>query len=336
MPGPYTSSDTRNYVGLAKQAVKGTGVVPATFVAAIDDVDLSHNQEITGHKELGGSGSITLAEKLGHMPGGGFGFRARPSLSGRLAAYLLGSSPAPTDLTNGPFRHTITPDITVATYVSVENNLADEAIERFIDSVISQLSFEVSNADTQIVRSNGQWLAGDAGSYQGAATAETYETDTPFTLTEGAWTIDGTVRTNVQRFTCTVAVRYAVEKLSGPFPKHVIKLGVDVSGELEQLALNDDDEYRLTNYGTAVATAPSASPTSGSVVVDFSRSTAGNAAYRQLKLDVPALDWTEARYTPLNAEGTAVKVTRSYTGRKGTNPIITITSSNLVGTSFLA
>lgn len=330
MPGPYTPSDTRNYVGFFKQAAKATGGAPTAFVAYTDEVTLEHGQEVRGHKEAGGAGSITLSEKLAHNPSGGFSFRARPSIAARLTAYLLGI-----DTISGagdPFTHTKTPDL-VTDYLSIEQNLADELPERFVDSVIASLTWEVDNADSQILRVSGSWI-GSTPSVQGAPTAESYDAGAPFTLTEGVFTIDGGAAVNVQRMAVTHTVRYAVEKVAGVTPLHLVKLAHEVTGEIRQLVEDIDTEYRKVHYGSAAGVAVLATPTPGSLVADFSR--VGPPA-RQHKLEVLNLDWLTATYTPLNPDpNEAVKLTRTFHGRvSGASPLFRVTSQNADAAAYV-
>lgn len=330
MAGPYTPSDSRNYVGIGKQSVKGTGVAPTQFLAYTDDVDLDHGQDIRGLKEAGGAGAITLSEKIGHMPSGGFALRARPSMVARLAAYLLGQD----TLTGSadPFTHTMVPDMAATDYVSIEQNLADEGIERFIDSVIAQLVWEVSNTDTQILRVTGQWLGGTP-SFQAAATAESYDAGAPFILAEGTFTIDGAAATNVQRMAITCALRYAVEKTSGVSPQYLLKLAVDVTGELEQLVLDIDTEYRKVHYGSDTGVNILSTPTPGSLVADFSKT----GPTRQHKLEVPNLDWLTAVYTSNNPDPSqGVHLVRTFHGREvlGT-PLFRVTAQNADSAAYV-
>lgn len=330
MAGPFSPSDSRNYVGLGKQTVKGTGVAPTEFVAYTDDVDLDHGQDIRGLKEAGGTGAITLSEKIGHMPSGGFGFRSRPALAARLAAYLLGA-----DAITGaadPWQHVLTFDA-ITDYLSIEHNLADEGTERFIDSVISQLTWEVSNTDTQILKLTGAWLGGTP-EFQAAATAESYDSGVPFTLSEGVFTIDSVVPANVQRLSLTCAVRYAVEKTSGVSPQYLLKLAIDVTGELEQLVLDIDTEYRKVHYGSDTGTNILPTPTPGSLVADFSR--VGPPA-RQHKLEVPNLDWLSAVPTAKNPDPSqGVHVIRTFHGREviGT-PLYRVTAKNADAVAYV-
>jgi hypothetical protein len=329
MAGPHATSDARNYVGIGREAVKGTGVAPTSFPAFTDDVDLSHNQEISGLKEAGGNGSITLSEKLGHMPAGGFAFRARPSITGKLAAYMLGAD-AVTGA--GPYDHALTHDL-VTDYLTIEQNLADEATERFIDCVISQLTFEVENTSTHMVKVSGSWVGGTP-TVQGAPTAESYDAETPFVLSNGVFTLNGVVAANVQRWTTTLTMRYAVEKIAGVVPLYLIKLGLDVTGEVEQLMLLWSDEYRLVQYGSAAGVAHTSAPVAGAMIADFNYG--AGAAARGLKINVPNLDWLDAKYTSLNPEGSAVKVVRPFHGRvSGATPIVTVTAKTNDSASYL-
>jgi len=304
-------------------------VAPAFWPAFHDDVDLSHGQNISGLMEAGGSGSITLSEKLGHMAGGGFQFRARPSIAARLTAYMLG-----VDSVSGvgPFDHVLTHDL-VTDYLTIEQNLSDEAIERFIDSVISEMTYEVENDSTHIVKCSGRWLAGSPN-FQATPTTESYDAETPFVLRDGTFTLNGSSATNVQKLSITATMRYKVEKVADVVPLYLIKIGLDVTGEITQLMLDWSTEYRLVQYGSITGTVPLKSPTPGALIADFAYG--AGAAARALKLEVPNLDWLDAVYTPLNPSGDSVKVVRQFHGRvSGATPIWRVTAKTNDSANYL-
>lgn len=320
MPGPYSSSDSRHYVGLGKQVARGTGVAPTLFAAFTTAVDLDHAQEINGLREAGGGGQITLAEKMSHMPTGGFEVRTRPSLAGKLFAYLLGAD-AISGL--GPYDHALTYDSNTD-YLSIEQNFADELTERFIDCVLSEVTFELSNTDSFMGKITTKWLGGRP-TVVGAPTAETYETETPFVLANGVYTVDGTVRSNIRRIRLTLTVRYASDKLSDVVAEYQTKLGLDVTGEIEQLGLDIKDEYRIVQYGTTTGVAHTTTPKQGSLLAALTYG--AGAAARGLTFNIPTLDYGAAVYTPLDPSGDSVKVVRPFTGRvAGGAAIATVTA----------
>ena len=322
MAGPYATSDPRNYVGIGKQTVKGTGVAPALFAAYLPSVDLEHGQEVNPLKEGGTAGEVTISEKMAHMPGGQFTFLARPSISAKVSAYLLGVD----TLTGaGPYTHVLTGDL-VADLLSVEQNLADEGIERFVDCAISEVVYTVSTQDTQIVRVQASWIGGTP-MWQGAATTETYEAESPFTFSNGAFTIDGTVVTNIRRLSVTVRTLWARERVNDVVPSYLVKLGFEVEVEIEQLMLDvSTDGYRRTHYGSNTGTTHSKNPSTGSVDADFNYGAGAGA--RRMRWEVPNIDYTNAKYSSLNPDGEAVILTRNGVGKKvGASPLFRYTGT---------
>ncbi|MGQ0671239.1 MAG: hypothetical protein ACT4PO_16525 [Actinomycetota bacterium] len=311
MAGPYAPSDSRNYVGIGKQTLRGTGVAPTVFAAYVDAVDLDHGVALNKILEAGAAGQVTFTEKGGHMPSGGFTFLARPSITSRLQAFVLGAD-AISGI--GPYTHVLTSDF-ATDYQSVEQNLADESVERFVDCVVAELVYTI-DPDNPVLRVKGTWLGG-VPAHQGAvATAETYETELPWLLSEGVFTVDGAAAADVKGFTFTSRMRISLEKIALVTPKYIVKVGEDAEVEFTefQTAITSTG-YRKVNYGTTSGTAASASATSGAFIAQFDRG--AGAAARQLKINIPTIDYESAVYTPLDpGAGEGTKVVYSAFGRK--------------------
>ncbi len=317
MAGPYPSSAAENYVGIGVQTVKATGVAPTLFAAYLPSVDLDHAQAINRILEAGQLGEVTFAEKVAHMPTGAFAALARPSLAGQLYAYQLGADSV---AGAGPYDHTITPD-SVTDYLSIEQNLADEGIERFVDCVIGEtvLSFDESVGS---LRLSVTWV-GLEPSFQAAATAETYETDNPFHKVDGVWTIDGAGATDLRGVTVTVRRRYSLPIVDDVIADYAIKVGLEVEVETVQLMLDVDTNYRETHYGSPSGTTYTTTPDDGALTLDFDYGSGAGA--RGLQIAIPALDWHQAQYTGLNPDGEGVFLTRSGVARNnGSNPLLTV------------
>ncbi|MFL5736657.1 MAG: phage tail tube protein [Actinomycetota bacterium] len=329
--GPYTTSDSRNYLGFGKEVTKATPVAPTVWAAFVGDATIDHKLDIKGLKEAGGSGAITLSEKMAEDPTGTFSLRGRPSPMGQFAAWLLGADSVGAAV-SGVYPHTITPDL-VTDYLTVETNLADDGIERIADCVISEMVYEVSNSDSQILKANGTWMGGTPA-WQASATAESYDAGTPFVLGDGTFTIDGGVAANVQKLTLNCQMRYDAEKISDVVPLYLIKLGLDVTGTIEQLMLDVNAEYRKVLYGSTGGTTYQRNPQSTALTADFQYGAAGTL--REFKLNVPTIDFTDAKYTPLNADGSAAHVMRSFQGRvAGGSPLITITAKTTDSAAYV-
>lgn len=311
MAGPYAPTNQNNYVGVGRQASRGTAVAPTQFAAYIAAVDLDHAQVLNRIMEAGGFGEVTYAEKASHMPVGAFELLARPSIAGRFFAYLLGGDAVGAPV-SGVTTHTQTLDM-VTDYVSVEQNLADEGIERFKDSVIAEIVL-TCNRDNPVLRMKCSWLGG-APSFEAAPTADSYETEEPWLLSEGTFTIDGGAAANVTAFELTARVRYGVERITAVTPTYMVKVGAEAELNLTQILDDVDEDYRETNYGTNVGTAAQALAKTGSAVISFDRG--ATTTLRQLQATLANMYWADAKYTPLDPGGSeGTKVVRQGFSRK--------------------
>lgn len=313
MPGPYAPSDARNYVGFAKQLDRVTGAAPTLFVPYIPSVELDHAQALNRIFEAGAHGMVTDAEKVSHIPTGLLPFLARPKITAQTVAFMLGLDTV-TGL--GPWTHVITDDAGPnPDYISVEQNLADEAIERFVTAAVAEVVF-TCDVDNPKVRTSARWVGGKPA-WQGAATAESYETDNPFLISDAAFTVDGdaTPENPVRKFTLTVRVRMGIEQVADVTADYLVKAGYEVELEVEQLLLGVNTGYREVHYGSTVGSAHTKSPKSGSFIADFNYGS--GAAARGMKLEVPNLDYDTAVYSPLSPDaGEGSKLTLTSQGRK--------------------
>lgn len=321
MAGPYSPADPRNYVGLFKQSVLGTGGVPTVWLPFIGSADLDHGIEVNSILEAGGGGAVTDAEKVSHLPSIKLGFTGRPSMLGRLYAYLLG-----VDTISGaavPYQHVATRDFDTD-YLSAEHNLADDAIERFIDSAVIevQITCDVENPK---LRGSVNLVLGKA-SWQGAATAESYEIERPFLITDGAFTVDGSVVTNLRKFTYTGRIKVSRERVTKVTHEYIVKVGEEAEVEIEQFEPTNMNDYRKVAYGTITGTEPDVAPTAGAFIADFNYG--ATTTLRQFKIEIPTLDYHEAKYTPLSPDASeGVRVTRMGVARNDrTNPVQRITA----------
>jgi hypothetical protein len=327
MAGPYAASDSRNYVGFGKEVTKGTGVVPTKWVGYLPSVDLDHGLNVNRLQEASGGYRVTYSEKVSEMPTGRFICLARPSISAWLAHKLLGLDAISGA---GPYTHVLTDDL-ATDYLSAEQNLADEAVERFIDAVVSELTWSVDSS-TRAIRLAGQWL-GLQPSFQAAATAESYETENPFLITDGAFTVDSGVVTNLQAFTVTCRFIYSLPLVDDVIADYAVKIRQEVDVEITQLAVDIATEYRKTHTGAVGGTTYQKIVQPGDFIADFNYG--AGASLRQMKLEVPNLDYDSAAYTPLTPEGDVVSVTRTAHGRKaGGTPLFRYTGQNTDSTDY--
>lgn len=332
MAGPYVPSDSRNYVGVGKQSSRGSGIAPTAFIGYEPSVTLDHSQQLKRIYEAGASGEVTTTEKDSHIPKGTIPFLARPSITARLMAYIMGpgsdSAGAPV---NGVTPHTLT-DKLPTQYVSLEQYLAPDIVERFVDAALFKMviSWDVSSPYLQVTV---DWMGGKP-SVQGAPTSTSYDADRPFLVSDASFTVDGNPVTNVRKGSLTYEVKTSPEQIIDVATDYLVQVGDEVTLEVEHLVTDVNQEYRYVNYGGVGATTYQKLPTTGAFVGDWNYGSAGGA--RELKLEVLNLDWDEAIYTPLNPNtNEATKVNRKATGRvvSGT-PLFRYTGKNTDSSTY--
>lgn len=332
MPGPYSPADPKNYVGVGLQSVRGTVVAPTVWGAYIDPVDLAHNQTINRILEAGNAGTVTWTEKPSQLPSGGFTILARPSIVSRLTAFLAGRDTIGAAV-SGVFPHVVDADIGTD-YLSIEQNEADEGIERFQDSVIAEMAFSCS-IDAQTLRAKTTW-AGGQPNFQASATAESYETELPWIFSECAFTIDGSSDTQIREFNLTWRFIYDAVRTSLVTPSYMIKLRQEVELDFTRLETGlSNTGYRKVNYGTTSATVPSPSATSGSFAADFTRGAAGTA--REFKLAVATLDYDVSQFTSIDPNGNEALKTK-FEGKGRTTAgasLVVATGKNLDAVAYV-
>ncbi len=317
MPGPYVSSSANNYLGFGKQTVKGTPVAPTVFLPYADSVDLDHGIEGDEIKEGGTGPYIARNQKTKHDPSGGTAMAWRPATAAKLLAWFLG-----TDTISGaavPYTHTLTPAETT-TYLTAEQNLADELIERFTDAVISKATISgEGGADLMLAL---EWFALVPG-WQTTPTVETYETGIsgstpggPYRQNEAAYTVDGVAVTNVESWELELEWKFDDDlRLSRVTRAYAPKLGLSGSIKLKQLLLAPDD-YRKVNYGSLAGTVADKNYFgAGALVAVYDNGLSATNA-RVATVTVPNIDWTKATYSGLNPDGETTYLEREGTLKK--------------------
>lgn len=337
-------ADLRNYLGIGFQAVKGTAVAPTFFAAFVDQVAFGHNPNLRDIREAGAGQTIARQVKDYLAPQTEFATPVRPDIGGAIMAAVLGASPLPAGV--GPYVHTITADPGVV-WLTVERNLADDVIERIIDSLITSVTIDYRK------RSSGPELMiscnapGIRPNDQGAvATADTYETDRPFLRSDCSWTIDTTLTPdNVE--SATISIEWAVDEqiLADLVTRSsLVKLHLTGSIEVVQLFESADEalSYRLTHYydGDAVPGVTPGElvyPGDFGVVADYT-DPAGANEQRTFEVEIPAVNWGEAELTEPNPDASeAVRLTRRgvMIGNPGGEPV-TVTATNGRATAYVA
>lgn len=305
MAGPYKPSSIKNYLGFGKQSSKGTGVAPTVFLPYMGAVDLAHGAAGSEIREAGSGLYVTRTLKERHDPSGRSNAAFRPSALAELAAWFLGAD-AMTG--TGPYTHVLTPAETT-TWVSVEQNLEDEFVERFVDGVLRR--FTLSGEDARDLMVAIEWMA-LSQEWQASAAAESYDTGfdgAPFKQDQASYTVEGSAATNVRRWSLELAwVLDEDIRTSKVTRSNAVKLKLEARLTLRQL-LEATTDYRKHNYGGASATEADdafykVTADAFSVTYDNGEATTDN---RQVTVAVPQIEWTgDAEYTDLNPDGSEV------------------------------
>jgi hypothetical protein len=328
MAGPYNIGHEVNYLGIGKQSVLGTGVVPTVFVPYTGDVNVEHGMEGDDVFEGGTGPYMARAVKTKHKPGAGFALPWRPSTAGRLAAWFLGADSVGGA---GPYDHTSTPAEPV-TFISLETNQSDEIIERFVDAALAKMTITSPEANGELMAAF-DWLGGPPA-WQAAATAETYESGihgstpgAPFRASDGTFTIENVTATNVVSWEASLDWNIDGDIFTSKVTRNrLLKLRLTVDLTVRTLEL-DGNDYRATNYGTSAATAASGNYRNATNIGFRAVYDNGLAAANQrtVTVTVPEIQWVGAP-RKLNAQGGTSYLERKAKARKGAGALVTVLS----------
>jgi hypothetical protein len=336
---PLSPADSRSYLGYGRQSAKGTGVAPSFFATYIGALTFNHNPNLRPVREAGGGlvPARTLKDYI--APGIQFGAPIRPDQIGAVLAFFFGTAGAPTGA--GPYVHTLTP-ADGRELVTFERNIADDVIERIIDGVITGVTLSYQKRDSGPELMFTATAEGRTEEDQGAATAESYETDRPFLRSDCTWTIDTSLTpTNVESATIDIQKEFDATVLADSVVRSdIVPLRYAISVEIVQLfeSADEADAYRLTHYYDGTATPGSTPgelvyPGDLQVVADYG----AGAAQRTFDITVPDIDWGEAELTENDPEATeAIRLTRRGDAVAGAGAPITAVVTNDRSTDYLA
>lgn len=315
------------YIGLAKQAAKGTGVSPSKFVKWTGETGMTPTQTYTQHWEGGMGLDPGVALKENQKYDMNFSCFARPDIAAFLFAMLLG-----TDEVTGaedPYTHTITPHASTIPWVTVERYVQGlSLVERVTDCRIQQI--EVSGESGKPVTLAVQ-VRGIEGSIEASPGTPTYEVSMPFVFFNGTYTVDGAETALIRSFRITIAN----ELDEDVFTTSVIRADIPllarkVTGQFT-LLLEDAAHYKNVFYGGG--TSVPLTLKEGSVEIDLNYTE--DSANRQLKLAIPEVYHVNAP-VELNAEPGMLAVECTFEAKKGEGDLVTVTAQNATATSYTA
>jgi len=316
---------SEGYIGIAKQASKGTGVPPTKFAKLSSAESIEMLQEIGAFRELEGDQMISNIVKNIHKPDGTFSFFARPDLAAAIFAWVLGN-----DTISGaeaPYTHTITHANTIP-WLTIEKYL--DTVERITDCKINQVVIEGTSGQPISVEVN---FLGILPSIETEPATPTYEANDKFLYYhgKGLYKIDDVVVANINSFRITILRNLTSESQTEDFIRSdIVELGTDIDVEFT-LKFIDSDFYKKVLYGgstTAVATLDS-----GKIEVNFTYGT--GVALKGLKIELPSLKHLSAQkfIDPEPAELEMSCIAKAILPSSG--EIITVTASNAVTASYI-
>lgn len=335
---PLSPADSRSYLGFGRQAVKGTPVAPVFFATYVGAIEFGHNPNIRAVREAGGGHVPARQVKDFLAPALQFGAPNRPDAIGAVMAYFLNDGGVPSGA--GPYTHTLTPQ-DGRTLLTFERNIADDVIERFQDTVLTQLtlSYEKRDSGPELMYTaigEGRIETDEAG-----PTAETYETDRPFLRSDCTWTVDTSLTpTNIESATINITRQIDAAILADAVSRSdIVPLRYEISVELVQLFESSDeaDAYRRTHYwdGATAGTQPGELIYPGDLQVVASYG--AGAANRQCDILIPDVDWGEAELTENDPEANeAIRLTRRGQAVAGAGAPLTATIINNRSTDYQA
>lgn len=331
-------ADLRNYVGVGKQSVLGTGVVPSRSLAYVGPVSFLHNPNIRDVREAGGGGVIARQVKDYLAPGAELAVPVRPELGAVLAGYFFGVAGAPSG-GGDPYTHTITQSLSNVN-LSIERNIADDTIERVIDAIFTSLTFDLRKRDQGPEIMMALTAEGGVETAIAAATTEVYEAERPFLRSDCTWTIDGNAATNVESATLDFSWAIDATMLADGITRVALaKLHLTAAIEVTQIfnSTQARTDYLTTHYGTTTAaTPPGETVYAGDFNVAMSYDN-GSSNERSITIDVPVVNWGDAVLSDNNPEASeVVKLTRRgvMVANPGGEPV-TITALNGLATAIV-
>ena len=341
---PVVPTAVEHYLGIGKQASKGTGVVPSHFLAYLEPVEARPGKNIREVREGGGGAYIQRGLTDLYVPAWGGAVAARPDIAAALFAYFLGTAGVPTG--TDPYTHTLTPAQTVTKWISAERNIDDEIMERFVDGFIIEMVLDIRKRDSgpeAILEVKGSSLGLEV---QAAATSDAYETDLPFLRSQATWKLDGAAITNIESARVTMRwifdearstdglIRADTAKIQFETDLEVVTLyntAADAVAYLETMYPSGSDD----GSGTVPAETVWQKSATDSFDVNFDNGEA-TVDNRQFGLNIAKVEWTDAVITEPNPEATeAARLTRTGRLIKAASPL-TVTVINSIATDYLA
>lgn len=313
----------QGYLGMGKQATKGTGVAPSKFLRWNGATKMSPEMGFTRYREGGDSYYPGITLKENHRPDGQFAALARPDTAAFLLAMWAGKD---TFTLGSPNTHVLTPTQDPP-WVTLERSLAGQIIERIIDAKIKTVTVEGESGKP--IKLTVDYLGTTAAKQLVEATT-TLEAEMPWIFFNGVYTLDGAQVAEIISFKMELVNIFDEEDFTTQLTRDdILLIGRDVIVEWV-MKMTSGTRYFETYYGGG--TTPATALDEGTFIVDLNYGS--GAALRQLKIDVPKVYHESAPIELETSDEKQVYECKAH-GSKGAGDLVTITIKNNTGAAYV-
>jgi hypothetical protein len=326
----------KGYIGIGKQAAKGTAVAPQKYISYTSD-ETAPTFEAETLRE-GGDGQYDVTSvKTKHMHTVNFGCYARTETAANLYAALLGSD-TPSHLTTSPFYHTIVPQATQCTtpvqdWLTVNKVLTcstNSKVERIRDVKLSSITLEAEAGQPVAMSVEGSGITAHLTTSTNTAT---YETGNPFSFYHGVYHVNAPTTSNFDIKSFSIAIRAVNDEeiqTVGLTRQDIINHRFEVEVTLG-INYTDYQLYQKANYGNT--TTPTEDFSDGSATVIL-KTNAGTTSEERLSIGIPKVR-LQPISVPLNPEVATLEQSMAGIGfKQATTALVTVTCYNQIATTL--
>ncbi|MHB8928760.1 MAG: phage tail tube protein [Bacillota bacterium] len=322
MPG---ASSVTGYIGMAKQALKGTAVAPSKFIKFLSAPKMAPVQDVSREPEGGSGRDDSLAVKIKHKHDGSFSCYARPDIAGFLLAMALGADSV---AGAGPYDHTIVPADTLP-WLTVE--MQRQLVERIGDCKIE--SVDIEGESGKPIKLAVTFL-GTKTHIEAAPTATAYETEAPFVFTGAVFTINTVASTLIEKFKISIKNGLDGDIFTNAITRNDIvehhrQVDVEFTAKFESA-----DDYKKVYYGGIAGVDPASSVFEGALII--AATYGAGAGARGLTITIPVLKYVSGPIDDLDPAGKTLNQEFVGFATKGTDPIITVAVKNNTTLGYFA
>ncbi len=320
------------YLGIAKQAVKGTAVTPARFLKCTDVDFKPAHKPIDGKPEVSPNARSKTFLHAGplHYTGSIKADLVRPET---LPLLLVGAGLSDAKTGAGPeYTHTLTP-VDALPWLTFEDSIDATLIRQYVDSVVDKFTLKVAAGECLSLAASILAIKENTIT----ATAVTEETGPVLTFDEATITFDGAatlpfsmVQFDFDNKCSSDEYKLGSRLLSDITPK---RRDLAFSGEVK---MSDTTLYKKINYGGSGVSTVGADMyecTNTSILLTSGTLIGGGAVYYSVEIQIPRMVLTEMN--PPQGDDKPVWVTiKGEPLKNTTDPICTIIVKNSISAAY--